>query len=80
MYIYMGDMGKGRALHTRIHLINWFTIPDAGCPDAGYMGEPIYSELYYAMICHDTLCYAMICYDTLCYTMIYYDTLCYDMI
>ena len=39
-----GDMGKGHMLRYR-RVATWsagIIIPDAGCPDAGYMGEPTY--------------------------------------
>ena len=32
--------GKGNMFHC--YLISWLIIPDAGCPNAGYMGEPVY--------------------------------------
>ena len=71
-------------------------IPDAGCPDAGFMGEPIFrcyvgeptsfgAMLYHAMIYYTMIYYAMNYYAMIYHAMIYhamvhYAMICYAMI
>ena len=55
-YAYMGEMGKGTMFHC--HLVSWLIIPDAGCPDAGFMAELEYSGAMWAsrlVRCYDLI-------------------------